>query len=92
MPRYWIVLPIRPPLLLLILLIYEQRIRDIAALQKINSAIGRKTLPEIYNLIAQQAKELTHAAYATLWILDSKDKSLKLARRMGEMLWKMHFH
>jgi GAF domain-containing protein len=62
---------------------YEQRVEDIAALEEINSAIGRKPLAEIYKLIAQKAKELTEAAYSTLWLVDKKTQSLKVGAVFG---------
>lgn len=63
--------------------IFDQRTKDIAASQEINSAISQKPLPEIYNLIAQKAKELTQAAYSTLWILDAENKRLKVGSVCG---------
>ncbi len=62
---------------------YEQRLKDIAALEEINSAIGRKELNEIHMLIAQKAMELTNAAYSTLWLLDDKSRSLKVGAVFG---------
>jgi GAF domain-containing protein len=62
---------------------YEQRIKDIAALQEINSAIGQKSLKEIDELISQKAKELTNAAYCTLWTLDAENNCLKVGAAYG---------
>ena len=50
--------------------LYEQRHRDIAALQEINEAITTRTWTEIEKLIIQKARELTQADYGGLWIVD----------------------
>ncbi len=57
--------------------LYQQRIKDIAALQEINSVIGSEELEGIFNLIAQKANELTDATYSTLWMLDKENHCLK---------------
>ena len=49
---------------------YEQRARDIAALAGINSALTTKSQKEIVELIVQKARELTHAEYCGLWLVD----------------------
>jgi sigma-B regulation protein RsbU (phosphoserine phosphatase) len=49
---------------------YEQRSKDIAALQEVNVAITTKSWREIAELIVQKATELTQAEYGGLWIVD----------------------
>lgn len=62
---------------------YEQRVKDITALQEINSAIGAKKISEIHDLIAQKARELTGATYSTLWIRDEAYQILRVGSADG---------
>ena len=50
--------------------LYEQRSKDIAALQEVNAVITSASWTEIANLIARKAKELTQAEYSRLWIVE----------------------
>jgi GAF domain-containing protein len=50
--------------------LYEQRAKDIAALQKVNEAITTAPRTEIIGLIAQKARELTQAEYIGVWTVD----------------------
>jgi GAF domain-containing protein/ActR/RegA family two-component response regulator len=49
---------------------YEQRRKDIAALQEINDAVTSGKQDEILQLVVQQAVEVLGGEYASLWLLD----------------------
>ena len=48
---------------------YQQREKEIAALKEINEAITSKSWPEIADLIAQKAAEISRADYGGLWLV-----------------------
>lgn len=62
---------------------YQQRIKDIASLQEINTAIGTQELEDVFELIAQAANDLTEATYSTLWTLDRENHCLRIGAVSG---------
>ena len=49
---------------------YEQREKEIAALKEINEAITTRSWPEIADLIARKAAEISRADYGGLWLVE----------------------
>ena len=49
---------------------YEQRAKDIAVLEEINAAITTRSWPEIADLIARKAAEISQADYGGLWLVE----------------------
>ena len=66
--------------------LYEQRRRDIAALQEINDAVTSGRRDEILQLVVQKAVEVLGGEYAELWLLDpgSDDLVLEAAHGAGK--------
>ncbi len=62
---------------------YEQRARDISALQEINKAILEDRLEDIPELVAMYAKTLTGADYTTVRLLDESRQFLDLKAGEG---------
>ncbi|MDX9953486.1 MAG: GAF domain-containing protein [Anaerolineae bacterium] len=62
---------------------YEQRIRDITALEKINKAILEGKLDQIPQLVTAFAKVLTGADYATVRLIDVTGQFLELKAGEG---------
>lgn len=59
---------------------YEQRARDIAALEEINAAIATKPWSEIADLIALKATELSQADYGAIWLVEGDSLTLGALR------------
>jgi two-component system, NtrC family, sensor kinase len=49
---------------------YEQRAKDLSALEEINEAITTRSWPEIAELIAREAAEISKADYGGLWLVE----------------------
>lgn len=62
---------------------YEQRVKDISALEGINKAILESQLDQIPQLVTASAKALTEADYATVRLVDATGKFLELKAGEG---------
>jgi GAF domain-containing protein len=62
---------------------YDQRVKDIVALQKINEAITAGDFSQVAAMIARAANELTQGAYGTLWMTDWPNRRLNLGATYG---------
>jgi GAF domain-containing protein len=63
--------------------VYEQRTKDIAALQEINEAVVSKALHKILQLVVDRAVEVMPGEYAELWLLESATGDLVLQTVAG---------
>jgi GAF domain-containing protein/ActR/RegA family two-component response regulator len=58
--------------------LYEQRSKDLAALQEINEAIVSKELDEILELVVDKAIDVMHGEYGELWLKERASGDLVL--------------